>query len=187
MKKLKKFKSASIFIAPVFGSSPSTGFLYGLTFQGAFQLPNCKMSAFQSGIQYTVKKQLQVTLKNNIYFNKNKIFFSGDWSYYDYSQPTYGLGTNAPVGTIPYYFYFNEGHPEDSLVQPMSYRYFKLHQTVSLHLSENLFIGPGFHFDRYDEIVDEKLDTPNHYTSHYVHSLKNGFDPGGYTVVGLSL
>src|SRR5436190_11128150 len=43
--KPKEQKPSSFFIAPVIGSTPSTGFLFGVALQGAFQLPNSKMSA----------------------------------------------------------------------------------------------------------------------------------------------
>jgi outer membrane protein assembly factor BamA len=189
LKKKTKEKNSSFFIAPVFGSTPSTGFVYGITFQGAFELSNCKMSAFQSNIQYTTKQQFTISIKNNVFAKDNRIFLSGDWSYMDYSQPTYGLGTSAPKGSLPDYFYFqNVGEPTDSLVQPMRYKYLKLHQTISWSSKKNFFIGTGFHLDYYTDIKDEKLDTPVHYiTSHYAYSKKYGFNPGKYTVVGVSL
>lgn len=189
IKAKEKKRTSSIFLAPVFGSSPSTGFVIGATVQGAFQLPGSRLSAFQSNVQYTTKKQFSVSLKNNVFAKKNRIFLSGDWSYFDYAQPTYGLGTNAPRGTLPAFFHFNDiGEPTDSLAQPMRYKYYKLHQTFSWRVAENLFIGPGIHLDYYTGIEDQKLDTPVHYiTSHYAYSKKYGFDPNKYSVAGLSL
>jgi outer membrane protein assembly factor BamA len=189
IKEKKKEKTSAIFLAPVLGSSPSAGFIYGVTFQGAFQLPQSKLSAFAANIQYTTKKQFSVTIKNNVFAKKNKLFLSGDWSYFDYSQPTYGLGTNAPGGTLPYYLHYNNaGDPSDSFIQPMTYKYYKIHQTISFEVVKNFFIGPGIHYDHYQKINDQKLDTPVGYiTSHYAYSLKYGFDPGKYTVFGLSL
>jgi hypothetical protein len=184
-------KNSSIFIAPVFGSTPSTGFVFGVTVQGAFQLPESKLSAFQANVQYTAKKQLTISLKNNVFAKGNKIFLSGDWSYFDYSQPTYGLGTNAPNGDLENYFHYNDvGEPGDSLVQPMLFKYLKLHQTFSFRSAKNFFIGPGIHLDYYTDIEDEKLDTSaatRYITSHYAYSQKYGYDLEKYAVVGVSL
>jgi outer membrane protein assembly factor BamA len=189
MKGPKKEKNSSIFIAPVFGSTPSTGFVYGVTVQGAFQMPESRISAFQANVQYTTKNQFTVAIKNNVFTSKNRLFLSGDWCYFDYSLPTYGLGTNAPLGTLPDYFYYNNvGEPTDTLVQPMNYKYYKLHQTISWKVKGDFFIGTGFHFDHYSQIEDLKLDTPTGYiTSHYAYSKKYGFNPGKYTAVGISL
>lgn len=189
LKAKKKEKTSSIFLAPVFGSTPSTGFVYGVTVQGAFQLPASKLSAFQANVQSTTKKQFSVSLKNNVFAKGNTVFLSGDWSYFDYSQPTYGLGTNAPNGKLASYFHYNTvGEPDDSLVQPMRYKYFKLHQTFSMEVKPNFFIGPGIHFDHYSDIEDLKLDTVAHYiTSHYAYSEKYGFNPEKYTAMGVSL
>jgi outer membrane protein assembly factor BamA len=186
IKKKNTQKNTAIFAAPVLGSTPSTGFIYGLTLQGTFKLPKSNISAFQSNIQFTSKQQFSVSLKNNVFAKNNKIFLSGDWSYFNYSQPTYGLGTDAPNGKVPEYFYFNQGAPDDSLVQPMKYTYIKLHQTFSFRAAPNLFVGPGIHIDLYSQIDDIKLDT-NRLTSHYLYSKKYGFDPKKYDVIGMSL
>ncbi len=187
--KEKKERNSAIFLAPVFNSSPTTGFVYGITGQGAFQRPGSKLSAFQCNIQYTTKKQALFFLRNNIYLHNNKIFLSGDWRYFDYAEPTYGLGTNAPVGSLTNKFIFNgEDEPADSLAQPMKFNYFKLHQTVSWLLHDNFYIGPGIHLDAYNKIDDVKLDTANKkYTSHYAYSIKHGFNPESYMLMGVSL
>ena len=182
--------SSSFFIAPIIGSTPSTGFLFGVSMQGAFQLPESKMSAIQATVQYTAKKQFTLSLKNNVFATGNRIFLSGDWSYYDNVQPTYGLGTNSPSGgKLPFHVHYNDvGEPNDSLVQHMEFKYLKLHQTFSFNAKPNFFIGPGIHLDYYLDIKDLDLDTANHkLTSHYTYSQKHGFDPKKYTVNGVSL
>ncbi|MFL5741943.1 MAG: BamA/TamA family outer membrane protein [Flavisolibacter sp.] len=182
-------KESSFFIAPVVGSTPSTGVVVGIALQSAFKLPSASLSAFQANVQYTMKKQFSVSLENNVFARENKIFLSGDWSYYDYSQPTYGLGTNAPNRKLGSYFAFNNvGEPKDSQVQPMRFKYYKLHQTFSFKVKQHFYIGPGIHYDQYAKIEDLNLDTASHHiTSHYAYSQKHGFDPTHYTVMGMSL
>ena len=182
-------KTSSIFLVPVVGSTPSTGVLVGVTLQTAFQLPESKMSAFQATVQYTFNKQFSVSVKNNVFAKKNKVFLSGDWTYYDYSQPTYGLGTNAPGRKLKRHFVFSQvGETKDTLAQPMKFKHYKLHQTISFKVFRNFFVGPGIHYDRYDKIQDLTLDTLNHQiTSHYAYSMLYGFDPTRYSVMGVSL
>src|SRR5689334_8909680 len=57
MKPKDSQKESAFFIAPVVGSTPSTGFLVGLAVQGAFKLPSASLSSFQANVQYTAKKQ----------------------------------------------------------------------------------------------------------------------------------
>lgn len=187
--KEKKEKSSAIFVAPVLNSSPTNGFVFGITGQGAFKSPGSRVSAFQCNIQYTTKKQVLIFLRNNIYLHNNRIFLSGDWRYFAYAEPTYGLGTNAPEGTIDNKFIFNgENEPTDSLVQPMKFNYFKLHQTASWLIRNNFYVGTGIHLDTYTKIEDLKLDTANKkYTSHYGYSILHGFNPTKYTMMGASL
>src|SRR5215831_7328641 len=59
-----KPKNSAFFIAPVFGSTPSTGGIFGVTAQTAFYMPESKLSAFQANIQYTTKNQVLLFLRN---------------------------------------------------------------------------------------------------------------------------
>jgi hypothetical protein len=88
------------------------------------------------------KKQLTISLKNNVFATNNKIFYRGTGLIINYVQPTYGLGTNSPNGKLPAFFHYNDvGEPDDSLVQPMEFKYIKLHQTFSFNAKPNFFIG----------------------------------------------
>lgn len=39
-------------------------------------------------------------VKNNIYSKHERIFYTGDWRFLIFTQPTYGLGTNSPEGGV---------------------------------------------------------------------------------------
>ena len=113
----------------------------------------------------------------------NKIFLSGDWRYYDFSQPNYGLGSDILQPN-------NDGDNSELelLSEPMNYDYFKFHQTASWKITGDFYIGPGVHIDSYTSIEDEKLDVANGiFTNHYNYSIKNGFSDKSYTVNGVSL
>ncbi|GAO41113.1 hypothetical protein FPE01S_01_01250 [Flavihumibacter petaseus NBRC 106054] len=188
--KPQKEKNSAFFIAPVFGSTPSNGFIFGATFQSAFRMKNSNLSAFQTNIQYTSKNQLLIFMRNTIYAKENKLLLSGDWRYFAYSEPTFGLGTNAPEGTLPWYFnYTGSGEVTDSLTQPMKYNYLKLHQLLSWRVAPGFYVGAGIHFDMFSDIKDEKLklDTPGVFiTSHYGYSKAYQFNPDKYKEIGIS-
>ncbi len=185
-----KPSGSSFLITPVIGSTPSTGFLVGLALQGAAQFPGSNMSAFQAGIQYTAKKQLMLSFKNTVFLENNKVLLAGDWRYFDYMESTYGLGTNAPGKKLPRFFVSEGAGEPDSLVQPMFYDYFKIHQTISFKIKNHLYIGPGIHIDLYRNIFDKKLSTSLgsvNLTSHYAYSTFHQFNRDGYSVIGTSL
>jgi outer membrane protein assembly factor BamA len=179
-------EAGSLLLLPIIGSNPATGFMIGVGGQYAFKVPGSTLySALMGSVQFTTKNQQIFLLKNNIYTKNNKFFLSGDWRYLIYSQSTYGLGTNSPEGGVLDYQYSLAGAEtsNDSLTQPMKFRFARLHQTVSFKLAKGFYAGLGYNYDGYTRIVDEKLrlnpgDT--FLTSNYLHSKTYGFDPGSY-------
>ncbi|AFD06993.1 BamA/TamA family outer membrane protein [Solitalea canadensis] len=176
----------SFFLAiPVIASQPATGFMFGLTGQYTFKgkKPEDKYSTINASITYTTKNQWLINVKNNVLLSNNKIFLSGDWRFYIFSQPNYGLGTDI----IPKRGE-DEGFEIDSIAQPMDYNYLKFHQTASWSVAENFYVGAGIHLDGYTSIKDIDLDTANQrYTAHYEYNHKYGFAPTNYYVNGVSL
>ncbi|WP_278022007.1 hypothetical protein [Flavobacterium ginsengisoli] len=93
---VKPIKNSFFLIIPAIGSQPATGFFYGAVAQYTFKGKEKadKYSIANVGITYTTKKQWLVNVKNNILLKNNRIFLSGDYRLYIFSQPNYGLGTN---------------------------------------------------------------------------------------------
>jgi len=182
---IKPIKNSFFLVIPLIGSQPATGFVYGAVGQYTFKgkNPNDKYSAINLGINYSEKKQLIINFKNNVMLRENKIFLSGDWRYYVFSQANYGLGSDIvpSIGS-------NKPFDINSLSEPMQYNYFKFHQTVSWKLKGNYYIGAGLHLDDYSSIKDENLDIANGiYTEHYNYNKMNGFSDTAYNVNGISL
>lgn len=182
---VKPTKNNFFLVIPAIGSQPATGFFFGAvaqyTFKGKQQ--SDKYSVANLGITYTAKKQLLVNVKNNILLKNNKIFLSGDYRLYIFSQPNYGLGTNI----IPNHSH-NEHFSIDSIAEPMDYDYFKFHQTASFEVYKNLYVGGGINLDWYSSIKDKDLDVENgKYTYHYNYSQKHGFNDLEYFLNGISL
>ena len=187
----KKFMAL---ILPNISSNPSNGFLLGVggTF-GWYMGPreNTRVSSAPFTIAVTSKKQLITFVKSNIYTKENKFFLQGDWRFYIYSQPTYGLGTNAPdVGNLPNEIHWSgEGGSTDSLAFPMKFNYVKFSEIINMKIVENFYAGIGYHLDYYYSIDDEKLrlDTiPILITPHYYYSVNNNYGIKEYMLSGLS-
>jgi Omp85 superfamily domain len=178
--------SGSLLLRPTIGSNPATGLMLGLGGQYAFKMPGSTLySNFTGSAQITLKSQVLFMLKNNLYTKGNRIFFNGDWRYWIYSQPTYGLGTNSPTDGILEYQYslFGIETSGDSLIQPMKFNFARFHQSVSFKIKEGFYAGFGYNYDSYFNIRDEKLrlakgDT--FLTSHYAYNQYYGFNSDHY-------
>jgi len=182
---VKPSKNNFFLIIPAIGSQPATGFFFGAVAQYTFKGKQAsdKYSIANLGITYTTKKQWLVNVKNNILLKNNRIFLSGDYRLYIFSQPNYGLGTDI----LPHQS--KENHFSiDSIAQPMDYDYFKFHQTVSFEVYKNFYVGGGINLDWYSGIKDKDLDVENEkYTYHYNYSQKHGFSDLEYFLNGMSL
>jgi hypothetical protein len=141
----------------------------------------------------TSKQQFLSFIKSNIYTKENTFYLQGDWRFYHYRLPTYGLGTNSPPDSMDYQGNWGwqgeltEG-PQGSY--PMLYDFFKFHEIVSREITDNLYAGIGYQLDAYWNIKDDSLDVdtvPYQLTPHYFYSTKYGFNPESYALSGLSI
>lgn len=178
----KPLKKNFLLVLPVLFLQPANGFIYGAITQYTFKgkRPTAKYSTAFLMATYTTKKQILIDAKSNLLLNHNKLYLWGDWRYYKFSQDNYGLGSDIiPTGESNF-------RPE-SIAQPMKYDYIKFHQTASVLVSKNLFLGGGVHFDGYMNIVDEPLDVANNQlTYHYEYNTAHGFNTKKYFVTGIS-
>jgi hypothetical protein len=190
-------KKLSALVLPNISSNPTNGFILGVG--GAFgwrmgPKENTNISAAPFTAAVTSKSQLITFVKPNIYTRGNQFFLQCDWRFYIYSQPTYGLGTNAPdtLAVPEGVSWMGEGVGADSALFPMKFNYIKLHQIVNKQLIKDLYAGIGYHFDYYYSIVDEKYrpatdSTPEMETPHHSYSIKQGFKTKDYMLSGVSL
>ncbi len=187
----KKFMAL---VLPNISSNPSNGFVLGVG--GTFgwymgSKENTRVSAAPFTLAVTSKKQLISFVKSNIYTREDKFFLQGDWRFYLYSQPTYGLGTNSPdTMNLPGGFHWDgEGGDLDSAAFPMRFNYIKFHEIVNRKIVKNFYVGIGYHFDYYYSIQDEKFHmsaTDTLWTPHSFYSRKYDYDTTGYMLSGLS-
>jgi len=182
---VKPVKNSFFLVIPVIGSQPATGFVFGAVAQYTFKGKQKadKYSIANLGITYTTKKQWLVNVKNNILLKNNRIFLSGDYRLYIFSQPNYGLGTNIIPNRTE-----SDNFSIDSIAQPMDYNYLKFHQTASFEVKKNFYVGGGINIDWYSTIKDKDLNVENEqFTYHYNYSQKYGFNNLEYFLTGMSL
>jgi hypothetical protein len=183
--KISKPDSKNNLIAfPTLGYQPANGFTLGFISQFSFRIkPENKISLLSGGASYSTQKQVLTYVKNNMYISNDRLFFSGDFRYYVFSQSNYGLGTDI----IPWGDEFQD-FDFDAIEEPMDYNYFKFHETASYSIFTHFFIGAGIHFDSYTNINDKLLDVANEkYTHHYNYSKNYGFSDKNYAVNGMSI
>ncbi|HQV00054.1 MAG TPA: hypothetical protein PLO59_02785, partial [Bacteroidia bacterium] len=183
----------AMLLLPIIGSTPATGFFGGVGLQivmrGSYVTD--RYSSISGSMQFTAKRQKLLLAKNTVYLLHNKLFLMGDLRLLLFSQSTYGLGTNAP-GKLQKALADLNGYStnDDSLAQPMSYDYIKIHQTASWLIYPDLYVGGGFHIDKYQDINDIKLDTSSlspRLTSHYLYNKIEGFNVNKYNLNGVSI
>ncbi len=194
-KKKKPQKDFMALILPNISSNPTNGFVLGVGGSFAWFMgdkASTRVSSAPFTVAVTSKQQLISFVKPNIFLNDNKYFLQGDWRFYIYSQPTYGLGSNAPEsGGVPSELHWEgQGGPDDSVSFDMKFNYIRFHQIVNRKIKGHLYAGIGYHLDRYYAIEDEKLKldtTPVLSTPHYFYSDNYDYNTSDYTLSGLSL
>jgi hypothetical protein len=189
-------KNFTALVLPNISSNPANGLLLGVGgslgwWFGPKETTHISGAGFTAA--WTTKNQWIFFFKSNAYSKNDRLFMQGDWRFYVYSLPTYGLGTDAPPDSIqmdPSWSWL-AAPTDESGAFPLKYNYLKLHEIVSYKIKTNFYGGIGFHLDSYRSIVDDSLQfnddgTVKFMTPHYFYSDHYGFDPEGYNTVGLS-
>ncbi len=181
------------FIVPAVGSNPSLGAFYGLAATGAMFVGDpetTNISSLSASALFTTKNQFIASLKGTIMTSGNSWEILTDIRYSDFSESTYGLGTD-----------YNQIVKEDWVVggaetsgipgaQPMTFSNARFHITPMKAVTENLYVGIGYHFDTHYNIQDLSLDLTAAnpvITSHYYYSKAMGFSTSNYVTTGTSI
>lgn len=99
-KKERAPKKFSFLILPNISSNPANGFLLGVGGNLAWYLgprETTRISLIGFSAAVTSKQQFPSFVKSSVYTKENKFFLQGDWRFYQYKLPTYGLGIRVMV------------------------------------------------------------------------------------------
>ncbi|GAA4820354.1 BamA/TamA family outer membrane protein [Algivirga pacifica] len=192
----KLIREFSFVPLPVLAANPAVGFMFGVAPSASWMMgPNetTSRSFFVSTVLYTTKKQFMLLMKSNVFLKDDSWNLMGDWRFFAFSQPTYGLGTGDQSSKlVSTGFEYDDGSYSDGIevAQLMEFNYFRFHETALKRIGDTrFFAGVGYHLDIHYKIEDQLLDldtVPPAITSHYAYSIDNGFDPEQYVLSGVS-
>ena len=194
-KKAKQLKPYKLYIAafPFVGYNVSFGFTGGFTFNPGIYLgpiATTPISTFAIGATFTSKKQTLVLARSSIFTKDANWLLRGDWRFYKYSQPTYGLGSGIIVNSDAQ-MDINTGDIGYSIsndASAMDFNYIRFYESCYRKIKGNLYLGLGFDYDRYYKIKDKllRLDTvPPILTAHYEYSTERNINPEHYNSTGI--
>jgi hypothetical protein len=181
---------------PVLGVNPAFGFIYGAGASTSWFMGNpvnTSLSSALTGIAYSTKKQLIITLKSAAYTDENNFILLGDWRYLNSSQPTFGIGTGPQSSKLSSSgFEYDENTFSESIetAQMMEFKFIRFYETVLKKVKDNFYLGIGYHLDHYSNVKDNllNLDTiPPIITSYFAYNSEYDFNSESNTLSGISL
>ena len=129
-------------ILPTISYNPVYGAAFGALISGAGQRGQQAHQYSQLAISanYSTKGQFQAQVRGDVYSPSANYLFKVDARYLDTQRSTWGLGRIV------------EGQEEF----PMEFELFRIYSTVYRRASGPVYIGVGYHFDEFDNIVDQR-------------------------------
>ncbi|WP_336516087.1 hypothetical protein [Pollutibacter soli] len=159
-------------ILPAVGFNPTFGFTVGVNVTGVFHAmrdTNNRTSSVFFNSFYSTKKNINLQLRQNIFFGKNKYYWLGNTQIAQLITETF-----KPLN-------------EDD-IYPVKYGALKFNHRVYRQIAGHFYGGAGVAFELYRKIDDEKLNVPeNQLTPHYNYSVTKGFDTSKYATSGFML
>jgi len=128
---------------PSLSYNPVYGFAFGASFSGAGRLgraPDSKPSSLSIAANYSTTGQLQAQFRGDVYAMQDNYLAKIDIRYLDTSRSTWGIG---PLS-------------EDQQEYPMQFKLARWYATLYRRVKGPVYVGLGFHYDDYMDIVDER-------------------------------
>jgi outer membrane protein assembly factor BamA len=161
--------------APIIGSNPSAGFLFGAAAQMAFFAGDPATTRISSGIAsvaLSTKKQILVNVRFDAFSEGNRWLIEGDNRFQSTSQNIYGFGTNTPTSTA----------------LNTDFGFVRIHETAYRRAARDVYLGAGFLFDSHTNVQPSNPSDPAWNTSPYIlYSEQNGLPTSGQQSAGFSL
>lgn len=178
---------------PYFGVNPTAGTTVGLGANALFYLgdpQNTPLSTIDNLIALTSNRQFMFYSRNIVQTGRKEWEFLGDWRYYIFSQPAYGLGTNPDTPASPGWLWQGGQTAAVPSANQLKYDHLRFHENAFLKVFGAAYAGLGYHLDIHRNIEDVSLalnTSPPIITSHYAYSAYYGFNPAGYVTSGVNL
>jgi outer membrane protein assembly factor BamA len=142
-------------ILPTISYNPVYGFAAGASVSAAGRLgqePDSRPSALSISASYSTTKQLLLQFRGDIFSPSSNYLVRADSRYMDTARSTWGLGPMHP----------------DQQEFPMSFQFTRVYGTVFRRTGKSIYVGLGYHFDDYANIVDDRavLGEPTPFTEY---------------------
>jgi hypothetical protein len=180
-------------IIPAIGYTPQNGFVLGITTLAGIYLGDPETTTISNmGLVafVTSKQQVIVQARNVAMLEGNAWQLQGDYRLLLTNQPTYGLGSTSEAGDSSISVGGLGSTATLAGEQPMDFNLIRFNQSALRRLRGPFYAGASYRYDRYYDIVDQRLDlgaTPPVVTSHEGYSQQYGFSPSAYTLSGVGL
>jgi len=164
-----------IVAAPIIGSNPSSGFLFGAAAQVAVVRGDPLTTRITSGIaslSFSTKKHVLFNVRFDSFSDSNRWFLKGDNRFQNTSQDIYGFGTATP----------------GSAAVNSDYIFVRVHETVYRHLGHDVYVGGGVLFDSHTGVEPAEESDPNWSSSPYIsYSQQNDLPTDSQQSAGFSV
>ncbi len=130
-------------LLPTLSYNPVYGFAFGASVAGAGSLgsgPRARPSALTLAANYSTTGQLQAQFRSDINMPGGSYLLRTDIRYLDTQRSTWGLG---PIAS-------SQGE------YPMEFNLVRLYATLYRRTAGPVFVGVGYHFDEFLDIVDSR-------------------------------
>jgi hypothetical protein len=129
-------------VLPTFSYNPVYGAAFGALVSGAGQRGRAvdRYSQIAISANYSTEGQFQAQVRGDVFSPSGNYLNKADVRYLDTTRSTWGLGKVQP------------GQEE----YPMSFELFRVYTTIFRRTSGPVFIGVGYHYDEFMNIVDER-------------------------------
>jgi hypothetical protein len=157
-------------LLPTFSYNPVYGAAFGAMISAAGRRgsENARYSSLAISGNYSTQGQLQIQVRGDVFSGDEDFLMKGDFRYLDTARPTWGLG---PV-------YSNQQE------YPMSFLLNRVYATILRRVSGPVYLGIGYHFDEFSDIVDDRavqegIETP---FSEYSGGLPSTTEASGFSL-----
>jgi hypothetical protein len=137
-------------LLPTISYNPVYGLAVGLKATGAGRRSSTvsRFSSLSLGGSISTTEQVQAQAQGDLFSPSGTYLMKGDFRYLDTTRSTWGIGSIS----------------EDQEEYPMDFTLYRAYATFYRVVSGPVFLGLGYHYDQFDDIVDQRAeqgeDTP---------------------------
>jgi len=141
-------------LLPTFSYNPVYGAALGLMATGAGRRgsPTARYSSLSVSGSISTTGQIQAQVRGDLFSESGNYLTKGDFRYLDTERSTWGLGSLS----------------DDQEEYPMEFVLYRVYATFYRVVSGPVFVGLGYHYDEFTDIVDERAEQgePTPFTSY---------------------